>query len=1600
MQFRILGPLEVRTERGVVSLGGVKPRAVLAVLLLHANESVSGDQLALALWGQEAPAHAVKTVQVHVSRVRKALGDGDVIKTSPAGYCLRVRPGELDADRFAQLVDEGRGALAAGDAEHATMALRSALELWRGPPLADLADEAFAQAEITRLEEQRLAAVEARIAADLELGREAELIGELQRLAAANPTREHFAGQLMVALYRSGRQADALKAYRDARSRLVAEIGIEPGPDLRQLQDAILQHDQSLLVDRVAELPRELERAAALPIEGREAELAWLRERWQLVRAGTGALVTVRGENGIGKSRLAAEFAAEANARGATVLYADGGGPPAAALNVLTRVRETHRPTVLVIDDADRATASVRQELEALARTLLHVPVLALVLETAGNGGPDSDALVLSPLDGGAVHAIITQYVPDRGGDDPPEEWLLGASRGVPGLVHELARQWARREAARRVQALAERTAARRVDLRTMERELAVDVAVLEAAHEREPSDAGSGALVCPFKGLASFQVADAPYFFGRERLVAELVARLVGAPLLGIVGPSGSGKSSVMRAGLLPALAAGVLPGRDRCQQVLIRPGAHPLAELGAALARAPDEPMVLAVDQFEEIFTICDSEQERATFVADLARLAHESEGEGTVVLAMRADFYGRCAEYPELSRLLAANHVLVSRMSADELRRAVECPAHHAGLIVDPELVGSLVGDVAGEPGALPLLSTALLELWQHRDGRRLRHVAYERAGGVRGAVARLGEDAFARLDESQRAVARRVLLRLATIDDEGSVERRRVSNEDLRGEDVAPVVELLADGRLLTVDADTVELAHEALLREWPRLRGWIQEDQESLRVHRGLSAEAREWARLDRDDGALLRGARLAEAREWIDPDSVDLAEVDREFLSASLERARRDRKARRRRLELVFGALAAALVAIGIIALVAIDRRHEAERQRNLAISKSLALQSAQALDNDPELALRLALWADELAPTAKAAAALRQATLAFRQLAVLPADSLTDETAAYSPDGTRIVTGGDTGVARLWDVATRRPIAQLAPHRGTILSARYSQDGKQIALGFQHGTVMVTDARLRGGREALRVGADTAVNRVVFSRDGTRVAGALGDGTARVISLAGGAADVIIGKPSGAAVLGIDIDAEGRVATASSDGAVRLWNPDGTQSAQLRKPDDTAEHDVEYSPDGGRVLAVGEDGHARLWDASTDKAVTNINVGPRVLTASAFSPDGRRFATTGWDGAVRVWQTEGASLLFVMRGQRSRVFDVGFGRTADRVVSAGDDGTARIWNASGLTTFTGPSVTLSIDLSPSGRWVATGSRDGAVRLWDARRGPLLRSDPGPEGYTLTHFSPVADELAIGRESNASVLRWPLSAPQPQTVVRAGPGSARVAARFDPTGTRIVYMRQDRADSLHIRELRTGRELRLSGARSILWDARVSPDGEHAAAGTESGELLVWSLDRPSGPVQRLRGHRGHINTVDYDSGGRIVTAGADQTVRVWNLRTGGQVVLRGHTDEVYNAYFTRGGTRVVSSSADGTVRLWDPRGGDALVVLQSGDEPIYDLSVGRGDKIATLDGHEVVRIGRCEVCGSLGQVRALARSLRPRALNDAERRRFLAEAG
>src|SRR4051794_12020029 len=526
----------------------------------------------------------------------------------------------------------------------------------------------------------------------------------------------------------------------------------------------------------------------------------------------------------------------------------------------------------------------------------------------------------------------------------------------------------ARREAVGRVEAAVTRAAAGRREWRAAESELTGTIAALHVADARATTSTHG---VCPFKGLAASEYQDARYYFGRERLIAELVARLVGAPLLAVIGASGSGKSSLLRAGLLPALAAGVLPGSGGWRQVLMRPGVHPLREFEALALDG--EHVVVAVDQFEELFTACPDDDERAAFVRALMR-----DRRGVVIVVVRGDFYERCAAFPELSEAMASSQVLVAPMRRHELRQAIERPAERAGLQVEPELVDALLADVETEPGGLPLLSTALLELWEQRHGHSLQLATYERTGGVRRAVARLAEDAYARLSAEDQNLARRLLLRLAGEDD-GGVVRRRVLLTEL-DEHLQRVAALLAERRLLTISEGSVEVAHEALLREWPRLRGWLEQDADGRRLHQRLGHAARDWAERGRDPGELFRGARLAATLEWQHSHPTELAPVEREFLALSagaesheLLAARR----RTRRLRTLAGGLALLVLATGVSAVLAIRQSQRADAARRTAVSRDLAAESVANLGENPDVAALLSLEAYEFEPTLEAHAAV-----------------------------------------------------------------------------------------------------------------------------------------------------------------------------------------------------------------------------------------------------------------------------------------------------------------------------------------------------------------------------------------------------------------------------------------------------------------------------------------------------------------------------------------------------------------------------------------------------------------------------------------------
>lgn len=912
-------------------------------------------------------------------------------------------------------------------------------------------------------------------------------------------------------------------------------------------------------------LPAELE--SVVPLVGRTGDLLWLRWYWRRARLGHGNVVEITGPDGIGKSRLASELARLAHSEGAIVRYGTDvtlGSEPSGA----------GHPTVLVVDGADRMPSRVTDAIDDLEPRLDGVPVLVVMTwSTDATGVPGHrPRRHLGPMLETDVAEVAALYA--TGSLEPPVRSILEESGGVPRAVHRLASQWARTAAAQQMTESARRTSRERRGLRAAEEELMGGYAVLEVARDRtrlygsgeEPVDGSTrsaGLAVCPYKGLAAYEATDADYFFGREQLIGELVARVVGSSFVGLVGASGSGKSSVLSAGLRPALADGVLPGSDQWIQVPMRPGTHPMRQLADALRRsqpglteeadaevlldrilrqmAPAQRLLVVIDQFEEAFTA--DEDGRDRFIELIA----EGRPAMKVVLALRADQYERCAAYPRLARLLAADQVLVGPLRSEEVASIVRHPAERVGLRVEPELVEALIADLGTEPGAMPLLSTALLELWEARDDGTLTLAAHRATGGVRGAVARLAESAYARLDPDEQEATRSLFMRLVG---EGSepetIVRRRLSAAELDtlgDARVGAVVEKLTAGRLLTRDEGTVEVAHEALIREWPRLREWIEADAEGRQVRLHLIGAARTWDDGGREDGDLYRGSRLAAALEWAAEHAEELNALERDFLDASRASSERAAERQRRTNRILRGLLAGAgvllVAAIGAGAVAWVQAGQNAENA-SVAQVRELSLTALALTGEDPELAILIAAEAVDLSrqagrtPPPEALKALWSAYLANRTVVTVEAGALA---VAYSPDGSELAVDAPERtdvVVTLRDPATGEEVGALDRAAGPadVRDIAYSPDGDSIAVAMAgppaagEGLVRIFDALSRSLVQELSSGHDAYAG-LSYSASGLLAAAGLIDGERRVDLVvwdraAGGEAMVISDAPGG----------------------------------------------------------------------------------------------------------------------------------------------------------------------------------------------------------------------------------------------------------------------------------------------------------------------------------------------------------------------------------------------------------------------------------------------------------------------------------------------
>jgi WD40 repeat protein/DNA-binding SARP family transcriptional activator/tRNA A-37 threonylcarbamoyl transferase component Bud32 len=1658
MLFRVLGPLEVDAGNGPVTLGGPKQRAVLAHLVFRANQLVLAETLIEGIWGEDPPDQARNVVQTYIHHLRKALGR-DRIESHGPGYRLTLDPAELDAARFAELMRDAKKALPV-DPNTAVATLEDALALWRGPALADLADHSSLLAEAARLDELRLEAQEARIEGLLAAGAQARAVGELETLVARHPWRESLWGLLMLALYREGRQADALNAFQRAREILADELGIDPSPDLVRLHERVLHQDPGLdlrgeplrgyrLLEKVDDGPTGVVFRAIQPHVERDVAVKIFHQ----AIAADPAFVR--------RFERDAQAVAALEHPHIAPIY-DYWREPGRAYLVSRYLRGgSLRAFEERGERLDRSRALRVLEQVALGLAFAHRQGI-----THGNVGSSN---ILFDQDGNAyLGDFLIRGGPTR---DAAEDVLALARLAERLLPSEPAlAEFADRAAtghAPEAGALAE------VVRRTLE---PTAVAAASRGDERNP-----------YKGLRAFTESDARDFFGRGELTRRLVASLAeigpGSRFLAVVGPSGSGKSSVVRAGLVPAIREGALDGRKDVFVAEMLPGAHPMEELETALlgiavrpvsrlrdriewgsrgllesidlVAPPEAEVVLVVDQFEEAFTQTVDERERELFLESLRVAVADPESRLRVIVTLRADFYDRPLVYPRFGELLAERTEAVPPLTPDEYEQAIRGPAEGIGVRPEPGLVAEIIADIAHQPGALPLLQYALTELFERRDENRLTLTAYREIGGIAGALSTRADRIYESTDPSGRRATRQVFLRLVTLGEGRQDTRRRVLRSeldalDLDREAIERAIDTFGRHRLLTFDREpstrepTVEIAHEALLGAWGRLRTWIDEAREDLRQERGLARAAAEWRGSEDDPSFLVRGARLEQLEAWAGTTDLAMGRPEHAYLKASIDQRHHERAEEERRLEregrierrsarrlrgLVAVFAVAALVA-GTLTIVATDQRGRAQRETRIATARELAAASMANLDLDPELGVLLAVEAVRATRSVdgtvlpEAEEALHRAIVASRLDLQVPG---LGGLLAWSPREVFVTEGPqDSGLIDIRDSKTGKRVLSFRGHDGDVTDVAFSRDGSKLASTGDDGYLKVWDAStgrllssLRGTGEAWGPS---------FSADGSLVSAAwygddgqvqvLDPSTDRVVST------IYTGNPIDSA-----LSPDGRhvaVVTPWMDGAVGTVFDVRTGEQEFTLPGPNCcgapnTRSVAWSPNG-RLIAASSEGTARVWDAKTGTVLHTLRGHNGFVFGVAWSPhDSSRLVTGGSDGTAKVWEidADGVQPLWSLSAQESQSGIVGVAFSSDGTqVMAGDAGitAVKVWDLGPTgdaewANLPAPGLP-GAEFMPDGRRVMTGSLQGvvygtdpaAVTIWDPQTGRGLRTiGPPTDFFRFLSFdvSPDGSKVALGGGSNpedfggSSAVRtwntstgeelWHLGDERDVQKVAFSPDGEYVATA-DWNG--IVYIVDDR-DGRLIKELHGPDDYNSS-------DVAFSSDGEKLATAEYAGSIhrvRVWDWRRKEVLLSIDAG--GSLPRVDFDpSGPRVVVSGRDGLAEIWDVQSRERVaVLAGPPGGVNDLAYSSDGSRIAAASEDGLVRLFDAETGAQQLSLPRSGCAVEGVAFSPdGTKLASSSECDGVRIWALDIDDLLG----IARRAAGRSLTVQECREYL----
>ena len=1098
----------------------------------------------------------------------------------------------------------------------------------------------------------------------------------------------------------------------------------------------------------------------------------------------------------------------------------------------------------------------------------------------------------------------------------------------------------------------------------------------------------------CPYRGLAAFREEDAAFFFGREVFTARLSDAVAAKPMVGVIGPSGSGKSSVVFAGLLPSLSPvtqaaangggtntgsraprrdkeGVADPLQRAGKVgletivlKLRPGSQPFHALAGVLvplleteltetarlveverlATALDDGtltlakviarirekssstanVLLVADQFEELYTLCTEERAQRAFQDLLFDAVHADSGrDGTLKLALtlRADFMGHALAYRPFADAIQDHNVILGPMNHGELTRAIAKPAELQGRSFESGLVERIAEDVGEKAGTLPLLEFALTKLWEEQQGGWLTHEAYERIGRVEGAVARHADAVYERLGETEREGARRVFVQLVQ-PGEGTEDTRRIATHEELGDQAWALVRRLADSRLVVTNRDeagreTAEVVHEALIRSWGRLKEWMNGDRRFRAWQERLRFALRQWEATGHDEGALLRGAPLAEAEGWLTERGHELATSEQGFVESS--RAFRDqesaqREASRQRelgMERQLAAeqaaaahrlrqrgwwLAGALGIAAVLAIVAVTSRQQAIHDGRIAFARELAAAATANLEVDPERSTLLALRAISVTLEAgnvmlpEVESVLHRAVSELHLQFRLQHDAQVSDI-NYSPDGKLVATASRDKTARLWEAGTGKLLFTLKGHNAGLGTAAFSPDGKILA------TI--------AGRDSIKLW-DTASGKELHT---------VAEGVTKTLGA--------LFSPAGEVIV-----------TAGVSNSVSIWSVDTGEVQRALTGDEHPLSKVAFSPDGELIALASGSGWVRVLEFSSGRQLHAFKA-HRQLTNLQFSPDGRRLLSNGGqlDPVSKLWSVESGREELTLVGHRNTITDAAFRPDGNRVATTSADGTVKLWDAATgneIQSLVGHvSRVDSVAWRPDGQSLATSSNDGTVRVWDPETGLAILTLRGQNsGLSRVKFSP--DGLHLASQSlDDSARIWELS-PAHELASIAGPAGPNDIA-LSPDESRVAVIWADSNTTFaEVADAKTGqRLLRLVGHASQLWHLNFSPDGRRIVTDSLDHTAKIW--DATTGELLRtLAGHTDDLNGVAFSPDGSVVaTVSSDKSARIWDAESGEELhTLEGYNSPGYELKFSSNGTRMVTRSPAEAV-VWDPRTGE-----------------------------------------------------------------------